>query len=216
MRVFVKESVTVPANSEIIIKGTWKQAEYIDTRYASLEPLYDDSSHMLVDRCLVDPVNGRIPVRVANLEHLPLKFKNNLMLGEMHPVEDFCYMDNTDVGAEVCSNNNYGLLKRVCSADIAPITEVHLVVPEIPENWKSISVAKVDNVHVSGNVTSEGSDSMENLFKLSKLPDYLIDLYNRSCTNLKDESLQENLVEVLVKHQQAFAKTNTILVQAPL
>jgi hypothetical protein len=30
-RVFVKESVTVPANSEIIIKGTWKQAEYIDT-----------------------------------------------------------------------------------------------------------------------------------------------------------------------------------------
>jgi hypothetical protein len=79
---------------------------------------------MLVDRCLVDPVNGRIPVRVATLENLPLKFKNNLILGEMHPVEDFCYMDNTDVGAEVCSNNNYGLLKRVCSADIAPITEV--------------------------------------------------------------------------------------------
>jgi hypothetical protein len=45
------------------------------------------------------------------------------MLGEMHPVEDFYCMDNTDVGAEVCSNNNYGLLKRVCSADIAPITE---------------------------------------------------------------------------------------------
>jgi hypothetical protein len=48
------------------------------------------------------------------------------MLGEIHPVEDFCYMDNTDVGAEVCSNNIYGLLKRVCSADIAPITEVHM------------------------------------------------------------------------------------------
>jgi hypothetical protein len=28
--VFVKESVTVPANSEIIIEGTGKQAEYID------------------------------------------------------------------------------------------------------------------------------------------------------------------------------------------
>ena len=37
-------------------------------------------------------------------------------------------------------------------------------------------------------------------------PIYLIDLYNRNCTNLKDESLQENLAEVLVKHQQAFAK----------
>jgi hypothetical protein len=130
------------------------------------------------------------------------------MLGEIHPVEDFCYMDNTDVGAEVCSNNIYGLLKRVCSADIAPITEVHMdpVVLEISENWKSISVAKVDNVHVSGNVTSEGSDSVENMAKLSKLPDYLVDLYNRSCTNLKDESLQENLAEVFVKHQQAFAK----------
>ena len=63
-RVFVKESVTVPANSEIIIEGTGKQAEYIDTRYASLEPFYDD----------------------------------------------FCYMNNTDEGAEVCSNNNHGLL----------------------------------------------------------------------------------------------------------
>jgi hypothetical protein len=29
-------------------------------------------------------------------------------------------MDNTDLGAGVCSNNSYGLLKRVCSADIAP------------------------------------------------------------------------------------------------
>lgn len=58
------------------------------------------------------------------------------MLGEMHPVEDFCYTDITDVGAEVCSNNKYGLLKRVCSADIAPITDVHMdqFVPEIPEN----------------------------------------------------------------------------------
>jgi hypothetical protein len=163
---------------------------------------------MLVARCLVDPFNDRIPVRVANLEHFPLKLKTNLMLGEMHPVEDFCYMDNTDVEAEVCSNNNYGLLKRVCSEDIAPITEVHMdqVVPEIPEHWKSISVAKVDNVHVSGNITSVGSDSVENMAKLSKLPDYLIDLYSRSCTNLKDESLQENLAEVLVKHQQAFGK----------
>ena len=59
-RVFVKESVTVPANSEIIIEGTGKQAEYIDTRYASLEPFYDDSSHMLVTRCPVDPFNDRI------------------------------------------------------------------------------------------------------------------------------------------------------------
>jgi predicted aspartyl protease len=125
-RVFVKESVTVPANSEIIIEGTGKQAEYIDTRYASLEPFYDDSSHMLVARFLVDPFNDIIPVRVANLENFPLKLKKNLMLGEMHLIEDFCYMDNTDVGAEVCSNNNYGLLKMVCSADIAPITEVHM------------------------------------------------------------------------------------------
>ena len=217
-RVFVKESVTVPANSEIIIEGTGKQAEYIDTRYASLEPFYDDSGHMLVARCLVDPFNDIIPVRVANLENFPLNLKKNLMLGERHLVEEFCYMDNTDVGAEVCSNNNYGLLKRVCSADIAPITEVHMnqVVPDIPENWKSIPVAKVDNVHVSGNVTSVCSDSMENMAKLSKLPDYLIGLYNRSCRNLKDESLQENLAEVLVKHQQAFAKNKHDLGTSPL
>ena len=63
-----------------------------------------------------------------------------------------------------------------------------------------------DNVHVSGNVTSVGSDSMENMAKPSKLPDNLVDLYSRNCTNLKDGSLQENLAEVLVKHQQAFAK----------
>jgi hypothetical protein len=89
------------------------------------------------------------------------------------------------------------------------------VAPEIPEHWKSISVAKVDNVHVSGNVTSVGSDSVENMAKLSKLPDYLIDLYNRSCTNLKDESLQENLAEVLVKHQQAFGKNKHDLGTCP-
>jgi hypothetical protein len=104
------------------------------------------------------------------------------MLGEKHPVKDFCYMNNTDVGTEVCPNNNYGLFKRVCSADFVAITEVHMdqVAPEIPEDWKSISVAKVDNVHVSGNITSVGSDSMENMAKLSKLPDYQFDALQRS------------------------------------
>lgn len=75
---------------------------------------------------------------------------------------------------------------------------------------ENISVAKVDNVHVRGNVTSVGC------MILSKLPDYHIDMYNRSCTNVKDESLQETLAEVIVKHQQAFAKNKHDLGTSPL
>jgi hypothetical protein len=48
------------------------------------------------------------------------------MLGEMHPVEDFCYMDNTDVGAEVCSNNNYGLHPNKTSSLIGATYTSHL------------------------------------------------------------------------------------------
>lgn len=212
-RVYVKESVTVPANSEIIIEGIGKQAEYIDTRYASLEPVYNDIGNVVVARSLVDPFQNRIPVRLANLESFPVKLEKNHMIGEMHPVIDVNYLDNMDKETEVCSQNNFNMIKTMCSADVTPISQVHAVqaVPEIPENWNNDSRANVELVHASYAGTSKDSDDTENKAKLSELPEYLVDLYKRSCTNLKDELLQNKLHEVLMKHQEAFAKSKTDL-----
>ena len=67
-RVVLKESVTVPPSSEVILPGYGVDSDILDTRFGSIEPVVEDDRKLLVARCLIDPYKETIPVRLVNLE----------------------------------------------------------------------------------------------------------------------------------------------------
>ncbi|CAC5407836.1 unnamed protein product [Mytilus coruscus] len=152
-RIFVSESITIPANSEVILEGKGHQSELIDTRYASVEPCYEETSKILIARCLVDPFNDKIPVRVANLENFPVKLKKNVFLGEMHPVIDFEQVVELDKDAELCNDRNSRLINRVCSSDICNLRDEKgdFSCPRIPYQWKS-PAPKIQQVYTGDDI----------------------------------------------------------------
>ncbi|CAG2218016.1 unnamed protein product [Mytilus edulis] len=203
-RVFVSESITIPANSEVILEGKSHQSELIDTRYASVEPCSEKTSNILIFRCLVDPFKDKIPVRVANLENFPVKLMKNVLLGKMHPVIDYEQVVELDKDAELCKDRNSRLVNRVCSSDICNLRDEKgdFSCPRIPFQWSS-PVSKIQQVYTGDDI--KGADSLENKAKIPKLPDHLTEL-EKSCVNVKDEVFKQKLAEVLIKNQQAFAK----------
>ena len=74
-RVILKETVTIPANSEVILPGRSVNSECLDTRFCSIEPVVQDERNLLVARCLVDPYQDTVPVRIVNLEKFPVKLR---------------------------------------------------------------------------------------------------------------------------------------------
>jgi hypothetical protein len=85
-RVLLKETVTVPPNSEVILAGHGIHSDTLDTRYCSIEPVVEDERNILIARCLVDIYTDTIPIRLVNLERFPVKIKKHYLLGELHPV----------------------------------------------------------------------------------------------------------------------------------
>ncbi|CAC5421241.1 unnamed protein product [Mytilus coruscus] len=86
-RVVLKEAVTIPANSEVILPGLSINSEILDSRYCSVEPVVEDERKIIVARSLVDPYKKTIPVRIVNVEKYPIRIRKNYLLGELHPVE---------------------------------------------------------------------------------------------------------------------------------
>ena len=77
-RVRIKDPVTIPANSEMEIKG---KGENSDTRYSVLDPVVEDNRKQMIARTLMDPFEQRIPVHLINLDDRPIKLRRNYLLG---------------------------------------------------------------------------------------------------------------------------------------
>ena len=79
--VVLKETVTVPTNSEVILAGHGVNTHSLDTRYCSVELTVEDERNILVARSLVDPYRKPNPIRLVNLERFPVKIRKNYLLG---------------------------------------------------------------------------------------------------------------------------------------
>jgi hypothetical protein len=112
----LKETVTVPPNSEVILAGQGVNTDSLDTRYCSVEPTVEDERNILVARSLVDPYHKTIPIRLVNLERFPVKIRKNYLLGELHPVIHFENFGNENCPDNKVSSND--LCSDVKSNDI--------------------------------------------------------------------------------------------------
>ena len=137
-RVVLKESVTIPSNSEVILPAYSVNSEILDTRYGSIEPIVEDGRNILVARCLVDPYQSTIPVRIVNMKKHPVRIKKNYLLGEVHPVvkfEEFGDEDSSRSG-QFCSDCiNLGHVIRPSE---------HVDSPHLPDSWNCMKVSGND------------------------------------------------------------------------
>ena len=92
-RVTLKETTTIPPNTEIITVGKVENVSQIDTRFGFVEPIEQLSTAeegkypIMITRTLVDPHVEGIPVRLLNTSDEPLEISSDYLLGEMVPVE---------------------------------------------------------------------------------------------------------------------------------
>lgn len=199
-RVLLKESVTVPPNTEVILPGYGVNVEIIDTRYGSIEPIVEDERKIIIARCLVDPYTKIVPVRLVNLENYPVKIRKNYLLGELHPVTNFEKFADEDVSVKSdcygsgCSDVHFG--QNLSSEK----SDIH-VSCEIPYDWKCCKVS--ESASDSGDVGTKAD--------IPKLPDHLVELYNSSSEKLTKDCHKVRLAEVLIKFADAFARNKSDL-----
>ncbi|CAC5373041.1 unnamed protein product [Mytilus coruscus] len=197
-RILLKETVTIPPNSEVILEGHGVNCETIDTRYGSIEPVIEDERKILVARCLVDPFQDNIPVRLVNLDSFPVKIRKNYLLGEIHPVikyDNFVYEDRNSYNIFSSTdglNNWVEIGKGISQGDV-------IEPPNIPDDLNCFKVSSLDTINNGVQANTP------------KLPDHLKDLYEKSCVKLSKSKDKLNLADVLIKNQNAFAKYKTDL-----
>ena len=194
-RVLLKESVTVPPNSEVVMEGRSVNSEILDTRYGSIEPVFEDERKILVARCLIDPYKSCVPVRLVNLENFPVKVRKNYVLGEIHPVNSFEKFSveegsQDSVQCNVSRVVNENVLTAVKQGD--PV-----ISPNIPSDWNCFKVSESENLL---------SHTKRANVDLPVIPDHLVDLYSRSCEKLTDNNHKVKLAEVLIKKSECFCQ----------
>ncbi|CAC5387658.1 unnamed protein product [Mytilus coruscus] len=180
-KVVLKETVTVPPNSGVVLSGYGINAECLDTRF-----VVEDDRKILVARCMIDPYQDTVPVRLVNLESFPVKMKKNYLIGEIYPVENLQFFVNENfhlkkISEYGCCDVHFGQRFQTGRSDKN--------LP-IPDEWKYSQVTKGKNREKAN---------------FPKLPDHLVDLYSKSCERLIETGHKLKLAEVLNKHRDAFA-----------
>ncbi|CAC5405178.1 unnamed protein product [Mytilus coruscus] len=90
-----EQNVILPPNSETIImsKVLGDSSHLMD---AMIEPIMKQDNEILVARALVDPSNGRIPLRIANLTSFESTLYKSTCLAECHLCDNILEIENTE------------------------------------------------------------------------------------------------------------------------
>ena len=206
-RVRIKDPVTIPANSEMVIQWKGENSDRLDTRYSVLEPVVEDNRKRMIARTLVDPFEQRIPVRLINMDDRPIKLRRNYLLGELHPI---------DYATEVTSTEEHREKQRYSSSGDIGQCKIHRVgTSECPEFQASPDGVRIPDSWLQGpeirltRFAKEGKQT--NKADIQKLPDFLQDLYDRSSKNLTSKEHKKKLKELLNTNKDAFASSKSDL-----
>lgn len=192
-RILLNETSTIPGNTEVILQGHCENAEVLDTRFGSIEPITEDERNIMVARCLVDPYKKIVPVRLVNLGNSTIKLRKNYMIGEVHSVESFENLTQS------CPEPESTKKDSPVTADIWKVSKVPEGgndIPNIPESWKVY--------RSSDECDDNGSHGL--LADIPKLPDHLVELYDKNASKIGDHELKKQFAEILIANQDAFAR----------
>lgn len=210
-QVKVSRSITIPANTELILVGQC-DAVAEETTYA-FEASQEAQQKLLLARCMVTPVAKKVPVRVLNSRPSPTKLKKGLVLGILQEVgtvmkTDLTLTDNNQFdGISICRVKDHGCKhqRELPSSTVKEYLE--------SKDIRAINHAEAKKLKSQFQVSEPcPSTFMANQPEktLHQMPDHLTELYGRASEHLSEEQKYQ-LTNLLNKHSDAFAKSKTDL-----
>ena len=215
-RVSIKETMIIPANSEIIAMGT---VENFTEQYGIIEPLeqqsIEDESQVIVARAIVKPSTVGIPVRLLNPLPNPVELIKNSTIAQLNSIESlvelgepeekhhWSYQCHSLCEAHLTGHENcdpHGLRDNEAPSYIRNIQLDKVQAPVIPSDFQPVQESTDSPMRINEKLDEEFS-----------VPQHLEELFHNSCKNIKDKHDKEVLARIFQDHENAFAKNKTDL-----
>ena len=199
MSVEVNRAVTIPAKSEFVLSCQCPDSAEGDYLF---EPVV--INRLIGAKSVVTPHKNRVPVRLINPSNVPTKIPKKTVIGYLQEADDVqstgCRIINSemmDIPVYRLREDNSCVVKteEICSVD---------------HPSKNVAEPKMPEV-VLESIAEEDEHGQESDPYLHTVPEHLRGLYQNSLTNLKTNDEKRQLAEMLIEHQNTFAKTPTDL-----
>ena len=190
-QVKVSRAVTVPANSEFIMRCQCNSAITQENCTCIFEATEEAQEKLLIARSVMQPISNKIPVKLINHRSTPVKLKKGLVLGTLQPVgslmetgQSISITDHKE-GLSICRLNMHNKHNEETSSFNTRETSLNVRSKE-----ESCSPKKEETEH--------------------NIPTHLQELFKTSSATLEPEQ-KLKLEDLLLKYQDAFATTKNEL-----
>ena len=188
----IARAITVPALSEFVMTGNCSVKQDEPEQAFLFEASGKAKMNLLIARSLVNPKNGKIPIKVINQNSYPVRLKKGSELGTLQPVGSIMVTDEkydiTQQGVSACRLKSH--------EDQHQRQPANVLIKRNNENTRCI-----DGINFSCVTDIDEIQTPE-------LPEHLQDLFSQSSMNLVQEQ-KNKLAELLIKYQDSFAKSKT-------
>ena len=207
-RVTLRRSVTIPANCEFLVTGKSDSNEAVTTAYATVQPMVEDSRRLIIAHSLVNTPCNNIPVRIMNISKSPVRLKKGYFLGELCPVEQCIEMNSGET--ELIESNftcEHSVPRSFVKSPVYDRIKDSVTSSESNKDTAEVRLVSPPVMNKSEDFGCNGK--VGNKVEFPELPEYLKELFEDSCKNLKEKSQKKKLAELLLSYKSAFASSKT-------
>ena len=238
-RIYLSEDTTIPPYTELLTMGKMDKRSFLDHTYGITEPLIldtdlevDQGHCVTIARAVVEPSSKGIPVRLLNSTSESIKLNAGDEIAELHPVEGLVALGEKEdrlkspnkghghCGKHLTGQRCFSPQEPNSTYNLRKFEERTVQAPSIPAEFQ-VEVEDNKLLYRRGekdesNESEDGIDSSlqgnaEILAGDFTVPPHLLQLFQDSCKNIKEEKDKQALADILIRNQHAFAKSKTDL-----
>ena len=188
-QVILERRVTLPANSECMLKGKISQfTQQLQVKEAILEPIGEDEREFIVARALVDCTKDFIPVRVINLSTTDIHLRSKYILGELQPASTIINLeperDTVNIEQGMVEVGNYPDCSLATVRRVKETEGIRTGNPEVPGHLKDLFARSLENI-----------EDDENRDKLATLLCQYQDVFSRNRQDLGSCSVVRHKID---------------------
>ena len=202
----VARAVTKPAQSEFIMRGRCNSVLEDENMTYLFEATDEAKDVVMIARSVTKPVSNKIPVKMMNHSSAPIRLKKGFILGTLQSVGSLMQIGTmSDISEE-----GMGICRLRCHEDGHQriVQDSHSTTRRKLESFeKQLSIINEIQEEFSA---EESKEEKRDKITPQNVPSHLQDLYENSVSSLNQQQ-KVKLADLLVKYQDAFAKTKTEL-----
>ena len=152
-RVALNQNVTLPPNSELLTLGITENPVIEGGTAAIFEPFIPEDQPFIVAKALVNPVQGKLPIRIVNLSASKVKLGKGYLVGELEAIDDILHISYNDeqINPENETGFNRHTIYRSTISGTQSAEAEHSDVPEHLQDLYQRSIEKFeDSAHCRG------------------------------------------------------------------